>query len=278
MSRHLECARAAAFEFQGDFDAVIALDLVRHRNKRAEELGEVDRRGLLALQFGVEPAGVGNIRDQPIEPAHVVLDDVEKPAPAFLGLGDRQRLHRRAQRGERIFQFMGDIGGEAFDRFDPRIERAGHVAQRAGKVADLIAPAGEIGNLHARADAPADALGGVGQPPHRLRDRAGKQDRKHDHHAGGDQKYLDDGEPLGLHHVVDIGALRRQHQRAAHRAEALHRHRHRNDNVAALVDPHHAGVLAVQGLRHFGIALAVVRGRVRDRPADRRARATSARQ
>src|SRR5579863_6209045 len=119
VSRHLERARAAAFEFQGDFDAVVTLDLVRYANERAEELGEIDRRSLLALQLGVEPAGVGNIRDQPIEPAHVMLDDVEEPAPAFFGLGDRQRFHRRAQRGERIFQFMGDVGGKAFDRFDP---------------------------------------------------------------------------------------------------------------------------------------------------------------
>ena len=76
---------------------------------------------------------------------------------------------------------------------------------------------------------------------------------------GGDQKDLEDGQPLGLDHVVDVGALGREHERAAHGAEALHRHGDRDDDVAALVDAHHAGVLAVQGLGHFGIALAVLR-------------------
>ena len=56
-----------------------------------------------------------------------------------------------------------------------------------------------------------------------------------------------------------IHILRRQHQRAAHGAEALHRHRDRNNDIAAVVDAHHASVLAVEGLRHFGIASAIVR-------------------
>ena len=29
---------------------------------------QIDRRRLLALQFGIEPAGVGNVGDQPVEP------------------------------------------------------------------------------------------------------------------------------------------------------------------------------------------------------------------
>jgi hypothetical protein len=36
---------------------------------------------------------------------------------------------------------MRDIGGEAFDRLDRLIERVGHVAQRAGQMADLVARA-----------------------------------------------------------------------------------------------------------------------------------------
>ena len=60
-----------------------------------------------------------------------------------------------------------------------RIERVGHVAQRAGQMADLVAAAREVGNLDARADAPAHALGGVGEPPHRAGDGAGEQERQH---------------------------------------------------------------------------------------------------
>src|SRR5579871_5328578 len=53
------------------------------------------------------------------------------------------------QRGERVLQLMGNIGGEHLDRLDTVVERAGHVAQRAGEMADLVAAAGEVGNFHA---------------------------------------------------------------------------------------------------------------------------------
>ena len=51
------------------------------------------------------------------------------------------------------------------------------------RCADLVAPAGEIGNFDPRADAPAHALGRIGEPPHRLGDGAGEQDRKQHHDA-----------------------------------------------------------------------------------------------
>ena len=227
MSGYFERARiAAAVEVQGDFDTVVALDLVGDADKRVEQLGQIDWRGLLPLQLGIEPAGVGNIRNQPIEPLHVVLNDAEKPPAALLGARHRQCLHRRTHRCERIFEFVRHVCGKALDRFDPAVERVSHVAQRAGQVPDLVAPAGEIRNFNPRSDAAAHAFGSVGKPPHRLGDRSGQEDRKHDHHCGGDEEDLENGKPLGLDHVVDVGALGREHERAAYRAEALHRHCH----------------------------------------------------
>ncbi len=134
-----------------------------------------------------------------------------------------QRLDRRAQRGQRVLQLMGDIGGEHLDRLDAAVERVGHVAQRAGEMADLVAAPGEVGNLDAGLDAVADALGAFGKPPHRACDRAREQQRQHDHDGGGDAADLEDGEALGHHQLVDVVALRRQHQCAAHGAEMLHR-------------------------------------------------------
>ena len=101
---------------------------------------EIDRRHVVALQFGVEPAGVGNVGDQPVEPLHVVLDHREQPRLALRRLGERQRLDRGAQRGQRVLQLVRDVGGEALDRLDPAVERVGHVAQRARQMADLVAP------------------------------------------------------------------------------------------------------------------------------------------
>ena len=55
---------------------------------------------------------------------------------------------------------------------------------------------------------------------------ADEQDRLD--HDGGDAEYFQDREAFGSDHFIDVVALRGEHQRAAHRAEALHRHRDRN--------------------------------------------------
>ena len=120
---------------------------------------------------------------------------------------------------------MRDIGGESFDRLDAVVQRVGHVAQRAGQMTDLVAAAGEIRNFDARPDAAANALGAVGKAAHRAGDGACQQQRQHDHHRSGDAEHFQDGEPLGGDHLIDVVALRRQHQRAVDGAEALHRDR-----------------------------------------------------
>ncbi len=61
---------------------------------------------------------------------------------ASLGPGERQRLDGAAQRGQRVLEFVGDVGGEALDRLDAVVERVGHVAQRLAEMADLVAAVG----------------------------------------------------------------------------------------------------------------------------------------
>ena len=91
----------------------------------------------------------------------------------FGGAGERQRLDGAAQGGERVFQLMGDIRREAFDRVHALVERARHVAQRAGKMPDLVGAIAEIRDLLARLDAAANALRRLGETPHRPGDGAG---------------------------------------------------------------------------------------------------------
>ena len=102
----------------------------------------IDRRGVLAGQFGVEARGVGDVADQAVEAADVVLDDAGEPRLGLLGLGQRQRLDGAPQRGQRVLELVGDVGGEALDRVDAVVERAGHVAQRLAEMADLVAAVG----------------------------------------------------------------------------------------------------------------------------------------
>ena len=233
--------------------------LVSHADDGREQLCQIDRLRFVALHFGVEPAGVRNVGDQPVEPFHVVLNHRQQAAATLVAFGKRQRLHRRAQRSKRVLELVRHVGGESLDRLDAGIERVGHVAQRARQVPDLVAPVAQIGNFHARADTPAHESGAFRQPPNRTGDGSGEQERQHHHHAGGDEEHLEDGDALGAHHVVDVGALRRQHEGAAHGAEALHRYRDRHDDFAAIVDAHHARLEALQCIADLAVGLAVLR-------------------
>ena len=57
-------------------------------------------------------------------------------------------------------------------------------------------------------------------------------ERQHVMTPAATSEHLEDREPLGRDRLVDVAALRRQQQRAAHRAEALDRHRDRDDHLA----------------------------------------------
>ena len=70
-----------------------------------------------------------------------------QPLARRLVLGQRQCLDRASQRGQRVLQFVADIGGEALDRLDAGIERVRHVAQRLRQIADLVLAVGEVGDL-----------------------------------------------------------------------------------------------------------------------------------
>ena len=176
MARHRErVIGGAALEADLDADVVAELGFVGDRGQRREQAAKIDRHHVLPLQFGIEAAGIRDVGDQPVEPLDVMLDHREQPRAAGVVARQRQRFDRRAQRGQRVLQFMGDVGGEHLDRLDAVIERAGHVAQRAGEMADLVAAAGEIGNLDAGPDAAADALGAVGEPAHGTCDGARQQ-------------------------------------------------------------------------------------------------------
>ena len=103
-----------------------------------------------------------------------MLHDGDKPIARMIDVHFRQRFERAAQGGQRILEFMCDIGGEAFNCVQTIIERLRHLAQRARQVTDLVRSRGEIGNLLARPDATPHAFGRVGEPPDRFGDCVGE--------------------------------------------------------------------------------------------------------
>ncbi len=132
----------AVGEIEPDGRGACLAGVAHHAGDGGQQLAHVDRRRVLPRQFGVEARGVGDIADQPVEPADVVLDDARQARLGLLVLGERQGLDGAAQRGQRVLQLVGDVGGETLDRVDAVVERAGHVAQRLAEMADLVAAAG----------------------------------------------------------------------------------------------------------------------------------------
>ncbi len=66
-----------------------------------------------------------------------------------------QGFERASQRGERVLDLVRDVGGEAFDPVDPVTQGGGHVRDRAGQHADLVAPIGHARDHALRGRAPA---------------------------------------------------------------------------------------------------------------------------
>ena len=66
-------------DVEHDVGRVVAMDVVEQRHRGTQQLGHVDRPGVLARQLGIEARGVGDVADQPVEPLHVMLDDLHQP-------------------------------------------------------------------------------------------------------------------------------------------------------------------------------------------------------
>src|SRR5690606_1380519 len=119
---------------QFDVDLTVGGDVALDGHHGLGELQHVHPLGAFARQFGVEPAGTGNVADQPVEPLHIVLDDGVETLAVFGALGQRQRFHGAAQRGQRVLELVGNVGGEALDGLDAVVEPVGHAPEGAGKV------------------------------------------------------------------------------------------------------------------------------------------------
>ena len=98
-----------------------------------------------------------------------------------------QGLHRRADRGQRVADLVGDVGGEALDGLHAVGQGVGHVLQRAGQVAELVVALGEVGQGDGPRALQPHPVGRRGQAQHRLGDQLGQQQRGEQGHRDGDQ-------------------------------------------------------------------------------------------
>ena len=87
-----------------------------------QQLLHVDAAIVGARQFRVQPGSIGNVGDQPVEPPHVMLDDLQKAFARFRVARQRQRFDRASQRRQRVLQLVADIGGKALDGVDATVQ------------------------------------------------------------------------------------------------------------------------------------------------------------
>ena len=213
-------------------------------------MGAIRDGGLFVADVDIVPTKIG-------EAAHVVLDDGGEPRLGFLGLGQRQRFHRAAQRRQRVLQLVGDVGSEALDRLDPVIERIGHVANGGGQIADFILSCREIRNFFADADASAHPLRRVGQPVERIGYRACEQERKENIDGRRNDEHAKNRYAFRTDYLVDIAGLGRQQQYTEHGAKPLHRNRDGNDEFALVGRADHRAASACQRGQHLRIKRSV---------------------
>src|SRR3546814_7443963 len=70
---------------------------------------------------------------QPVQAANVVIGKLHELRAKIGGFYGAQRFKRRTEGGDRVFQFMGHVGGECFRGVDPMAQSVAHVGERAGE-------------------------------------------------------------------------------------------------------------------------------------------------
>ena len=112
-----------------------------------QKLVQVEDGHLVAHQFRIEAAGVGDIGHQPVEPVHVLADHIDQALPVVVGLGIGHGVDGGTQRGQRVLDLVRDIRGKGLVGLDPVVKRLGHQAHGFAEVADLVGARGHVGNV-----------------------------------------------------------------------------------------------------------------------------------
>ena len=139
---------AAARQVQLDPPPAVHPPVLAAADQVGEEFGKVDPLQRGAADFGIDAAGGGDFGDEAIDAAHIVGSNADKLGAQVRVIHPRQGVDGVAQGRQRVLDFMRHIRGEAVDRVDALAQCAGHVRDRAGKQADLVAALGQARHLH----------------------------------------------------------------------------------------------------------------------------------
>ncbi len=129
----------------------------------------------VARQLGVQPRGVGDVGDQPIQAPHILLEDGQQPLARARVLDQVEGFHGRADRGQRVADLVGDIGGEPLDRIHPFGLSVGHGFQGPGQIPQFVVSASDVGQGDGPRIGQPHPVGGPGQLYDRTRHQPGQQ-------------------------------------------------------------------------------------------------------
>ncbi|EKE44071.1 hypothetical protein OCGS_1587 [Oceaniovalibus guishaninsula JLT2003] len=198
-----------------DFHAPVAR-LPFHVSAKGHQHGYQIERALVFLhQLAVQAGRVGYVTDQTVQPPHIVVDHVEQKMPLIVPPHHPQRPRSRAQRGERVLQFVGHIGRKAFIGIAAIVKRRDHPAQGTRKAPDLVEAVGHVGDRHPQQPIRLDRrvapdLGGVGEIGQWLGDGRCQRQTQPDRHQKRHQHDAQDVAARGGDQAVDTRHVRRQ--------------------------------------------------------------------
>ena len=122
----------------------------------------------------------------------IVASDFEELLPERRVLHPLEPVDGGAERGQRILELMGHIGGEMLDIVHAVAERLAHVGHGASKQTDLVRTGGQARHVHLASSAQPHAMRRERKPSKRADDRPGEEQReKHgqeDGEAHGDEE------------------------------------------------------------------------------------------
>ena len=126
------------FYFQGHPRLNFAPGLVCQFHEGLKQLAHVNRTGFTAGKFRIQPRRIGDVRNQPIQPLDVILDDGDQAVALFRRAGIFDGFNGRAQGSQRVLQFMRNVCCKSLDGLDAVVQGTGHFPQGAGQVPDLV--------------------------------------------------------------------------------------------------------------------------------------------
>src|SRR5687768_5510920 len=97
---------------QNNFRLMFLSGFVGKGCDRAQKPCQINRICFGPRQFRIEARSIGDISDEAVKAAYIMLDDLDKPCPLLIGFHHGKSFNGAAQRGEWILELVAHIGGK----------------------------------------------------------------------------------------------------------------------------------------------------------------------